>query len=55
LFAGHDLQNVRGVDGLAFGKEPAQHVVDQLQAFVLCGVEQLEVLFDCRGFRGVLE
>jgi hypothetical protein len=41
------LQNVGGVDGFAFRQEPAQRVVDQFQAFVLRGVQQLEILLNC--------
>ncbi len=55
LVFGNDFQYVVRPHRLAFGQEPSQCSVDQLQAFVLGSVQQLEVLFDGRLLRRPLE
>ncbi len=55
LFAGNDFQNVIGFDRFAGGQEPPKCLVDKFKAFVLGGIQQLEVLLDRGGFRRVLE
>jgi len=55
LLADNDFQHVVRCDRFAFGQEPPQCVVDQLEAFVLGSVQQLEVLLDGRSFRRALE
>jgi hypothetical protein len=55
LFADNDFQNVGGVDRFPGGQEPPQCFVDEVKAFMLGGVQQLEILFDRGSFRRVLE
>lgn len=52
LFALHDRQDFFRRDGFAFRQEPSQDVVHQVQAFVLGGVQDLEVLLDGGPFLG---
>jgi hypothetical protein len=55
VLAGHDFQNVVDLDRLALGQKPAQCIIDEIQPFVLGGIQQLEILFDRRRLRRVLE
>jgi hypothetical protein len=55
LLTGNDFQYSFRLNGFAFGQEPPQCVVDQLQAFVLGCVQQLEILLDGRLLRRALE
>jgi hypothetical protein len=54
LLAGNDFQNSRGLDDLACRQEPPQGIVNHIQAFMLGGMQQLEILLDGGGLRGVL-
>ena len=55
LLAGHEFQNVVDLDRLALGQKPAQCIIDEIQPFVLGGIQQLEILFDRRWLRRILE
>jgi hypothetical protein len=55
LFGSDHLQYVGGADRLAGGQEPPQHVVDEIQPFVLGSVQQFEILLDGRTLGGALE
>jgi hypothetical protein len=55
LLGGNDLQNIGGLDRFAGGEKPPQDIVNQLQPFVLGGVQQLQILLDRGGFRRVAD
>lgn len=55
VLADNNLQNVISVDRLALGQKPAQCVIDEIQPFVLGGIQQLEILLHRRRLRRVLE
>jgi len=50
LLGGHELQNVVGVDRFPRGQEPSQGVVNQIETFVLGGMQDLQILPDGGGF-----
>jgi hypothetical protein len=45
------VQNCFSHNRLAFGQEPTQDVIHQVQAFMLGGMQNLQVLLDRRAFR----
>lgn len=45
----HEVENFLRCDGVAFGEAPAEHIIDRVQAFVLGGMQNFQILFD-RGF-----
>jgi len=50
LLGGHELQNIVGADRFPRGQEPSQGVVNQIETFVLGGMQDLQVLPDGGGF-----
>jgi hypothetical protein len=50
LLGGHELQDIVGLDRFSRGQEPSQCVVNQIETFVLGGMQDLQILPDGRGF-----
>jgi hypothetical protein len=50
LLGGDDLQNVVTADRSARGHEPSQCVVNQVETFLLGGMQDLQILPDGGGF-----
>jgi hypothetical protein len=55
LLGGHELQDLVGFDRLPRGQAPSQCIVDQIETFVLGGVQDFQVLLDGRCFRRVAQ
>jgi hypothetical protein len=55
VLADNHFQDVVGLDRPALGQKPAQCIIDEIQPFVLGGIQQLEILLDCRRLRRVLK
>jgi len=55
VLRGNGFQHLVDLDGLALRQTRPQCIIDEIQAFVLGRVQQLEILLDRRSFRRVLE
>jgi len=55
LSALDDRENFFRRDGFAFRQEPSQNIIHEVQAFVLGGMQDLQVLFDRGRFTGPRE
>ena len=50
MLGGHELQKIVGLDCFSRTQEPSQGIVNQIETFVLGGMQDLQVLFDGRCF-----
>lgn len=48
LLAFHQVENFLRCDGMAFREAPTEHIIDRVQAFVLGGMQNFQILFDRR-------
>ena len=55
MLACNGFQNINSIDCFSGAEKTSQCLVDEVQAFMLGGVQQLEVLLDGRGLSRVLE